>query len=528
MERRLFLAIVLSILVLMLYSGLAAKFNPPQLQDQNNQQVKVNHSALQVESESGLTSTQNSIVVAEQNLPTVALETIQNDDMVLTVTPVGTSINECKISEFNTILSQKNIGLLAEWQGVEFKADNTTAGITMSYVDNTRGLEVIKDYSFTKDRYIVLMDVEFISRSETSQYVQYAVNLGSMDEETIKKNPNDQRYLECAVAQPNQILRGNFLRFNPKTLDDSILWAGIRDRYFCIIMKPAQAVSEFTRSKNDKTTSYLLQVPQFELLPGARVKHQFEIYMGPQKPELIEKLGVGAEQIVSFGALDILAHILLGALKILYNLFHSWGIAIILFSLIVFLVMSPLSIKSFQSMKRMQELQPIVEELKAKYKDNPQKMNKEVMELYKEKKINPLGGCLPMFLQMPIFIALYQTLMRFIDLKGASFLWIKDLSEPDRLFIFPNSFPVIGNEFNFLPLIMIVTMLLQQKFTSVKQTQSGSTAQQQKMMSLFMAVFFGIIFYHMPSSLVLYWSVNSVIMLIFQVKVVGRPTPATA
>ncbi|MFC1709737.1 membrane protein insertase YidC [Candidatus Omnitrophota bacterium] len=528
MEKRLFLAIILSVLVLMLYSGVASKLSPPPLRDKPIEETGVVATTPQVESSFQPIVPQQDIIVEDQELASSDLEVLQNEELFLSISPMGTGIKEGEVNKYESVLSQNNMGLLAEWQGVMFTKYNVTSGISMGYIDEARGFEIKKDYKFTDDPYIVEMDIEFISRSETNRYVQYSVNLGSMDEETIRKNPIDQRYLECAVSMPNQTVRSNFLKFNPKAVNDTIQWAGIRDRYFCVIVRPMQETGGLSKSKTDKATSYLLNVPQFELLPGGRVKHAYYLYIGPQKPELIEKLGVGAEGIVSFGALDSLANILLGALKTLYKISKNWGVTIILFSLLVFLVMSPLSVKSFKSMKRMQEMQPIVEALKAKYKDSPQKMNKEVMELYKDKKINPLGGCLPMFLQMPIFFALYQTLMRFIDLKGANFLWIKDLSEPDRLFMLPRSFPVIGNEFNLLPLIMIGTMLLQQKLTSAKQPKSGSSAQQQKMMSLFMAVFFGIIFYHMPAGLVLYWSVNSVTMLIFQVKVIGRPAVQTA
>jgi YidC/Oxa1 family membrane protein insertase len=236
---------------------------------------------------------------------------------------------------------------------------------------------------------------------------------------------------------------------------------------------------------------------------------------------MISKLGSNAEQIINFGMFDSLSHILLGALELLYKISRNWGIAILLFSLLVFIILSPLSIKSFSSMKKMQELQPVIEELRLKYKDNPQKMNKEVLEMYRAKKINPFGGCLPLLLQMPIFIALYQTLMRFIELKGAKFLWIKDLAEPDRAWVFKQSFPVIGNEINILPLIMIVTMLIQQKMSTTSALQSSETAKQQKMMGLFMSVFFGVIFYKMPSGLVLYWAFNSVLMLLFQKRIMA-------
>ena len=150
------------------------------------------------------------------------------------------------------------------------------------------------------------------------------------------------------------------------------------------------------------------------------------------------------------------------------------------------------------------------------YKDNPQKLNKEIMELYREHKVNPLGGCLPLLLQMPIFFALYQVLMRSVALRGANFLWIKDLSEPDRLFFLPFSLPILGNEFNILPILMTIGMFVQQKFTMTKAT--GEAAQQQKIMLIIMPLMFGVIFYRMPAGLVLYWFINSTLMLLTQIK----------
>jgi YidC/Oxa1 family membrane protein insertase len=170
-----------------------------------------------------------------------------------------------------------------------------------------------------------------------------------------------------------------------------------------------------------------------------------------------------------------------------------------------------------RSMKEMQILAPKVEELRAKYKDNPQKLNQETLALYREHKVNPLGGCLPMLLQMPILFALYQVLMRSVALRGANFLWIKDLSMPDRLLILPFSIPVLGNELNILPILMTIGMFVQQKVSTV--SSSSSSAQQQKMMMIIMPVMFLVFFYHLPAGLVLYWVVNSTLMLVYQVKV---------
>jgi len=168
-------------------------------------------------------------------------------------------------------------------------------------------------------------------------------------------------------------------------------------------------------------------------------------------------------------------------------------------------------------MKEMQLLQPKIEALRKEHKDNPQALNKEIMELYKEHKVNPLGGCLPLLLQMPIFFALYQALMRSVSLRGAKFLWIKDLSAPDQLFTLKNSLPFLGNQVNILPILMAIGMFVQQKISMVKTT--GEAAQQQKIMSIIMPVMFGVIFYQMPSGLVLYWFVNSTLMLIYQFRI---------
>jgi YidC/Oxa1 family membrane protein insertase len=139
------------------------------------------------------------------------------------------------------------------------------------------------------------------------------------------------------------------------------------------------------------------------------------------------------------------------------------------------------------------------------------------MELYRTHKVNPLGGCLSLIPQLPIFLALYQALMRSPFLRGAEFLWIKDLSEPDKLISFKQNIPFMGNELNILPILMAIGMLVQQKITKMPSTDQKS-AEQQKIMTLLMPLLFGVIFYRMPSGLVLYWFVNSMLTLIYQLR----------
>jgi len=170
-------------------------------------------------------------------------------------------------------------------------------------------------------------------------------------------------------------------------------------------------------------------------------------------------------------------------------------------------------------MKRMQALQPEITKIREQYKSNPQRLNKEIMGLYKTNSVNPMGGCLPMILQMPAFIALYQALWRTVAFKGAHFLWIKDLSQPDRLFTFPFTLPIVGNEFNILPIIMMIAMFFQQK-ASTKNMASTDPNQvmQQKMMTMFFPVFLGFIFYKFSSGLTLYFTMFYILSTFTQLK----------
>lgn len=204
-----------------------------------------------------------------------------------------------------------------------------------------------------------------------------------------------------------------------------------------------------------------------------------------------------------------IASLLLAILKSLHSVLKNWGWAIIGLSLLIWLFFLPLTHKMQVSMKRMQQLGPEMEELRKRFKDQPQKLNKEIMGLYKKHRVNPLGGCLPLLFQMPIFFGLYQMLRNCEAIKGANFLWIKDLSKPDALF--PLS-PTLA--FNLLPILMILVMFLQQKLTA-----SNPASAEQKKMTMLFPVFFGIIFYNFPAGLVLYWLTNSTLTFFYQWKV---------
>ena len=180
------------------------------------------------------------------------------------------------------------------------------------------------------------------------------------------------------------------------------------------------------------------------------------------------------------------------------------------------IILHPLTYKSFKSMRRMSALQPKINEIREKYKNNAQQMNREIQALYRKEKVNPMGGCLPMLFQLPIFYALYTVLSSMIELRNQSFLWIRDLTMPDSVATVPFAVPMLGyrigeqgfTDINILPFVMTATTLLQSKLTS-----GNSQQQQAKMMTYLFPIVFFFIFWNMPSGLVLYWTIQNILTI---------------
>ncbi|MEW6332901.1 MAG: YidC/Oxa1 family insertase periplasmic-domain containing protein, partial [Thermodesulfobacteriota bacterium] len=222
---------------------------------------------------------------------------------------------------------------------------------------------------------------------------------------------------------------------------------------------------------------------------------QYSLYLGPKDYTLLKAMDIGLENAIDFGDwLKWLAMPLLIALKFLYGYVHNYGIAIIILTILIKLIFWPLGNKSYRSMKEMQKLQPKMAALREKYKDDKTKLSQESMALYKSHKVNPLGGCLPMIVQIPVFFGLYKALLYAIELRHSPlFWWIQDLSEKDPYYI--------------TPIVMGATMFIQQKMTP-----TGADPLQAKIM-LFMPVIFTFMFLTFPSGLVIYWLFNNVISI---------------
>ncbi len=299
--------------------------------------------------------------------------------------------------------------------------------------------------------------------------------------------------------------------------DAPVKWAGTRIQYFASILEPADTggapfVRQAVVRNMEGTYVSSLRTRRLVIRPHESVVHNYRLFVGPLKTKALRAYGE-YEKVITYGwclpapIIEPISKVLLWLLHIFYGVMKNYGVSIIVLTVLIRVVLFPLSRKQALSMHKMQKMSPLISELKEKYKSNRKKMNEEMMKLYKEQGVNPAAGCLPMFLQFPVLIAMYSGLSQAIELRQAPFvLWIKDLSQPDALFNFPFSFLGISS-LNILPLIMIGAMVFQQKLfaqPAVDQQQS-----QMQMMTKFMPIIFGFFFYSMPSGLVLYWTTST-------------------
>lgn len=274
----------------------------------------------------------------------------------------------------------------------------------------------------------------------------------------------------------------------------------------------------YDSAKHDFGIEAAMSLPPVELAPGASMTEQYEIYLGPKEYVRLNKLEGQRDFIMFYGIFSWFSKGLNTVMRWMHDVSGNWGVAIILLTLVIRTVLWPLQSKAQYSMKRMGLLAPKMKELQAKYKDDPQRQQMEVMKMYKDYGVNPVGGCLPMLMQIPIFFAFYSVLQNAAELRGQGWLWVKDLSISDTIytFNFPFSLPIMGTDFdlNPLPLIMGVTMILQMKLTPQPATMDKS----QKIMFAVMPFFFLFISYNFAAALSLYWSTQN-LFAIFQSRI---------
>jgi len=361
---------------------------------------------------------------------------------------------------------------------------------TVTFTGSQGEIVVTKKYIIDSKSYLIKGSINIANTGERTVSVPFKSGIGP--------NAVDGFESDRYTFQGPLMFDGKRLKKEKESkVDESIvvqnpLWVGYMSKYF--MAGVAQQYEKGTISKSGES-ALITGETEIQLNPGDRQQVEFSVFAGPKEYDLLKSYNLKFEKSIDFGIFSFIAIPMLKFLKIIYGVVKNYGVAIILLTLVIKLVTFPLTQKSMVSMKKMSSLQPKMQSIKEKYKGDKEKINAATMELYKTEGVNPLGGCLPMLLQIPIFFALYKTLLLSIELQGAPFmLWITDLSMKDPYYI--------------TPVLMGATMFLQQRLTP----NTATDPMQQKIFA-FMPLIFTFLFLTFPAGLVVYWLTNNVLSI---------------
>ena len=394
---------------------------------------------------------------------------------------------------------------------------------TISYTNRIGEKTITKTITLYPDDFIMDIEIDVSSVSDDILGGAFLFSwLGGLPT-TEKDTITEKTYFGAYLYQGGELLdikagSGESFKNEYKGQTD---WVAIRTKYFVTALLDNgsnQIIGSTISAANTVKELYNIAI---ELPTNQKV--DVSLYLGPLEYDRVKNLNANLEAIMNFGWTIIrpISKGVLWTLKSMHRYIPNYGIILIIFSIMVKLIVYPLTKKSYQSTTAMQALQPEINNLKEKYKNNPTKLNQATMELYKKKGVNPLGSCLPMLLQMPLLIALFTVFRSTIELRGEPFVfWINDLSAPDIIFNLPFKIPIYGDYVCALPIIMALSMYAQQKMMMVE----GANQEQQKLMQYFMMGFFFFLFNSFPSGLNLYYTLFNV-LTIAQQKLTGSRPP---
>ncbi|MBI4354904.1 MAG: membrane protein insertase YidC [Candidatus Omnitrophica bacterium] len=545
MERRAFIAIALSMMILLGWNYWMAKRYPGP--------GPATTPAAQAPASVGAPAPDTISQLIDKELVTndepETLTQVETSKYLLVFSSRGGSLREIRLKAYSNLESHESLNLVHPQLAREYSLQLIgLKGIVgteqaMFHVKQSPGrlvytftlparYSIIKEYALD-DRYAVALKVTVANLSQEPMALAYQAVAGSRIDEST---PFDNQFTSVkSLVDDHQFddhLRGGFLRsqsHQPAFVQQLIgqgesrpavahpgatVWAGIKNRHFSAIVVPLPPAQGSWSQKLDATHLSAGALCEAGLIPpGGSSNQALLLYAGPNNLSLMRAAHPILPETVTFGGVGAISRVLLWLLNGLQRVTHNYGLAIIGLSLLVSLLLYPLTAQQLVSMKKMQTLQPHLTRLQQQHAKNPQKLNQEMVALYKKHQVNPLGGCLPLLLQMPILFALYPLLMQSVDLRGAPFLWIRDLASPDRAWTLPWALPFIGKDFNILPLLMLVAMLIQQKVASMGTSPTKEMLAQQRMMSVVFVVMWFFMFYPLPAGLVLYWLINTLMML---------------
>jgi YidC/Oxa1 family membrane protein insertase len=404
-----------------------------------------------------------------------------------------------------------------EASAASLKVDQGGQPQSLTFRAQSAGLGIEKIYTFKSDSYAFDLKVKLTNLS--GQAMEFASEL-SLHEYAKKGEVNTYAFTGMLGWRDHRLVEhgSGDLKDEAKVESGAVQWMAMSIPYFMGAVAPeGKDVDQVKRSlrgtgtgKDGIMTATLVE-PMQTLSAGEAQEQSFLVFYGPRDLDVLETLGHNLAAAVDFGWFDLIAKPMLAALNFFERYSGNYGIAIIIITILIKILLWPVAAKSYKSMKKMQELQPVLAKLRERYKDDRERLQQETMQLYKTYKVNPLGGCLPMVVQFPVFIAFYKVLGSAIELRHAPFmLWINDLAAPDRLplgFDFAIPYVQQGYGLPVLTILMGGSMFLQQKMTP-----STGDPTQAKMM-LMMPVVFTFMFLNFPSGLVLYWLVQGVLSI---------------
>lgn len=425
--------------------------------------------------------------------------------------PVGV-INEGKKS-FDTILRVKN-EKMPELIPFSYKGNTDLVvgaeGLDVNLVwKKPGGLTVRKTISFYPGKYFIKENLEVFNG--TKGQINQKVHIGW--ENTVYESGSNSLY-EFVSMVGGEVKRTKKRLKETKTFNGETSWFGFGDKYFLSAFLPEIGGDQalYLQPLDEKgLAGAAFSYPEQRTTAGKSYKVGWKSYFGPKNESDLKEAGYSVEKSIDYGYVGGLTKIAVVLLKFVNNFFSNFGISIIVLTILLRVIFLPLTVKSMKSMKgvqnKMKKLKPEIDALKEKYKDDKSTQQAEMMKLYTSNNINPLsslGGCLPLLIQFPVFIALYFALLYSIDLRHSSFLWVNDLSQPEHLF------DVMGIPFRVLPLLMGVSWFFSQKLTPMTTPGSETMELQMKLMQ-FMPIIFTVMFWGLPSGLILYWTVSNIL-----------------
>lgn len=371
------------------------------------------------------------------------------------------------------------------------------------------GIQVDKLYVFHRGSYVIDVNYQIHNGSNTtispSVYYQILHDSESSHGSAMMPTFTGGAY----YTETDKYKKLNFDDMAKEDLSKSVTdgWIGLVQHYFVSawIQKQGQPRKFYTAKVSDKIYSMGAISPLGEIASGSDFKLSSQLYAGPQTQSILKPVAPGLDLTVDYGWLKVIATPLFWVLSAIHGVVNNWGVAIILLTVFIKMLFYPLSAASYRSMAQMRELAPRLQSMKDKFGDDKQKMQQAMMELYKTEKINPLGGCLPILVQVPVFISLYWMLQGSVEMRHAPFFgWIQDLSAPDTLF---GTLPFINMPIGLLPLLMGASMIVQTKLNPTPTDPVQAQVMQ------IMPIIFSVFFFFFPAGLVLYWLVNNILSI---------------